>query len=126
MGSKHLDELGRAAIAFHRERCEALLTAIDKHLAGLATPTRPRGGAHLWLELADRLDERDLYAEARRQGVTFLPGAAMTPGRPRSTCMRLSYCYLSPEQLAEGVRRLGVAIRAQRRARAPREAAPVA
>jgi 2-aminoadipate transaminase len=114
------------AISFHRERCDALLVAVDSHLAGVATPTRPRGGAHLWLELADRLDERDLYAEARRQGVTFLPGAAMIPGRPRSTCMRLSYCYLSPEQLAEGVRRLGVAIRAQRRARTPREAAPVA
>jgi DNA-binding transcriptional MocR family regulator len=114
------------AIAFHRERCEALLGAVDKHLAGLVTSSQPLGGAHLWLELADRLDERDLYDEARRQGVTFLAGAAMLPGRPRSTCMRISYCYLDPDQLVEGARRLGIAIRAMRRARAPREAAPIA
>jgi DNA-binding transcriptional MocR family regulator len=50
----------------------------------------------------------------------------MIVGRPRSTCMRLSYCYLDPDELAEGARRLGVAIRAMGRARAPREAAPVA
>jgi DNA-binding transcriptional MocR family regulator len=120
------EALLESAIEFHRERCEVLLGAVDKHLAGLATSTRPRGGAHLWLELADRLDERDLYAEARRRGVTFLPGAAMIAGRPRSTAMRLSYCYLDPEQLAEGARRLGVAIRAMRRARPAREAAPIA
>jgi 2-aminoadipate transaminase len=120
------DEHLEGAIAFHRERCEALLGAVDKHLEGLATCTRPSGGAHLWLELADRLDERDLYAEAHRQGVTFLPGTAMVPGRPRSTRIRISYCYLDPDQLAEGARRLGVAIRAMRRARAPREAAPIA
>lgn len=120
------DALLERAIAFHRERCEVLLGAVDKHLDGLATSSRPRGGAHLWLELADRLDERDLYAEARRQGVTFLPGAAMIPGRPRSTCMRISYCYLPPVQLVEGARRLGTAIRAIRRTRAPREAAPIA
>jgi 2-aminoadipate transaminase len=114
------------AVKFHRERCEALLAAVGKHLDGLAIATRPRGGAHMWLELADRLDERELYAEARRQGVTFLPGGAMMPERPRSTALRLSYCFLEPDQLAEGARRLAVAIRAVRRARAPREAAPIA
>jgi 2-aminoadipate transaminase len=113
-------------VRFHRERCEALLGAIDKHLGGLATTTRPLGGAHLWVELANPLDERDLYAEARRQGVTFLPGGAMMPDRPRGTGLRLSFCYLPPERLEEGVRRLGVAIRSQSRARAPREAAPIA
>jgi DNA-binding transcriptional MocR family regulator len=118
--------LVEGAIRFHQERCEALLGAVDKHLRGLATSTRPRGGAHMWLELGDRLDERDLYAEARRHGVTFLPGAAMVPQRPRTTCMRLSYCYLSPEQLDEGVRRLAAAIRSVRRARPAREAAPIA
>jgi DNA-binding transcriptional MocR family regulator len=34
------------AVAFHQERCEVLLDAVDKHLAGLATSTRPGGGAH--------------------------------------------------------------------------------
>jgi DNA-binding transcriptional MocR family regulator len=114
------------AVEFHRERCEALLDAVGKHLDGLAVATRPRGGAHMWLELAHRLDERELYAEARRQGVTFLPGGAMMPERPRSTAMRLSYCFLESDQLAEGARRLAVAIRALRRVRAPREAAPIA
>jgi DNA-binding transcriptional MocR family regulator len=119
------ESLGQA-VAFHRERCEALLAAIDKHLTGLATAVRPLGGAHVWVELVQPSDERDLYAEARRQGVTFVPGGAMMPDRPRSTCLRLSFGYLPPEQIAEGVRRLGAAIRTVGRARAPRQAAPIA
>jgi DNA-binding transcriptional MocR family regulator len=39
--------------------------------------------------------------------------------------MRLSFSYLDPEQLREGVRRLAVAIRAVRRAARPREALPI-
>jgi 2-aminoadipate transaminase len=120
------EESLEATVRFHREGCEALLAAIDKHLRGVATTTRPRGGAHVWVELASPLDERDLYAEGRRQGVTFLPGGAMMPDRPRSTGLRLSFCFLPPDRLAEGVRRLGVAIRAQSRPRVHREAAPIA
>ena len=79
----------------------------------------------MWLALGQGLDERDLYEEAVSQGVAFLPGGAAMPERPRETFMRLSFSYLDPDELREGVRRLAVAIRAVRRAARPREALPI-
>jgi DNA-binding transcriptional MocR family regulator len=113
---------------FHRLRRAALGEAIDRQLAGLATPLHePLGGAHFWLRLDEPLDERALYAEAIRNGVNFMPGSAATPEPPFETHIRLSFSYLEPEQLREGVRRLGVAIRALRRreAAAPAGALPI-
>jgi 2-aminoadipate transaminase len=112
------------SIAFYRERCEALVGAVQTHLERAATHVPPLGGGHLWLTFRDRLDERDLYDEAVRQGVTFLPGGAMMAERPRATHIRLSFGYLEPEELAEGVRRLAVAVRAVR-PRPRREALPI-
>jgi 2-aminoadipate transaminase len=119
------DEHLPGAIEFHRERRDTLLAALEEHLEGLATWERPLGGAHTWLALRDPLDERDLYAEAVRQGTTFLPGGAAMVERPRGTFMRVSYAYLAPDELREGIRRLAVAIRAVRGSARPREALPI-
>jgi DNA-binding transcriptional MocR family regulator len=119
----YAEQLDRA-IPFYRERHDALLAAVARHLGPAATVARPLGGGHLWLTFRDALDERDLYDEAVRQGVTFLPGGAMMAERPRATQIRLSFGYLDPDELDEGVRRLAVAVRAVR-PRPRREALPV-
>jgi 2-aminoadipate transaminase len=118
----------RRAIGFHRVRRDAMLEAIDEFLEGVAAPVhRPLGGGHVWVGLHEPLEERRLYAEAVRHGVNFMPAGASMPERPTETLMRLSYSYLDPAQLREGVRRLGGAIRALRRAERPaRQALPIA
>ncbi len=121
----YAEQLQRA-IPFYRERCEVLMEAVDQQLGGIARAQRPLGGGHLWLTLPDAVDERDLYEEACRQGVSFLPGAAMMPERPRGVYGRLSFGYLDPPELREGVKRLAAAIRAVGRASRQREALPVA
>jgi 2-aminoadipate transaminase len=120
----HYESQIERAISFYRERCDALLGAVESHLERVATFVRPLGGGHLWLTFHDPLDERDLYDEAVRQGVTFLPGGAMMAERPRATHIRLSFGYLDPDELREGVRRLAVAVRAVR-PRPRREALPI-
>ena len=105
---------------------EALHSAVEEHLAGVATTHRPLGGGHLWLTLSERIDERDLYEEAVRHGVSFLPGGAMMAERPRRAHARLSFGYVDPPELREGVKRLAAAVRAVGRAGRQREALPVA
>ena len=112
---------------FYRERRDALIDATDKHLSGLATivSEKPQGG-HLWLTLDLPLDESELMTEAVRNGVTFVPGAAMMPDATQLTHMRLSYGFLDPEQLAEGTKRLGRAIRSLAKRPRVSEALPIA
>ena len=115
------------ARAFYRERRDVLVEATQKHLKGIATiATEAPQGGHLWLTLDLPLDESELMTEAVRNGVTFVPGAAMLPEASHLTHMRLSYGFLDPDQLVEGTRRLGRAIRSL--AKRPRlsEALPIA
>ncbi|HEV3230113.1 MAG TPA: hypothetical protein VGY97_11600, partial [Solirubrobacteraceae bacterium] len=69
------------------------------------------GGANVWLTLNDATDERQLYTEAIRAGVSFTPGSTALVERPGATHMRLSFTWVKPEQLEEGVRRLAGVVR---------------
>jgi DNA-binding transcriptional MocR family regulator len=100
---------------FYRERRDALLAALERHLPGEYHVDVPHGGHHLWVTLRRPLDERALYAEAARYGVAFTPGGAVTAERRSQTSFRLSFSMVEPEALDEGVRRLARAIREVRR-----------
>jgi DNA-binding transcriptional MocR family regulator len=114
------------ARAFYRERRDVLMEALDAELGSLATLSEPRGGGHVWVTLDPLLDEGDLTAQAVRSGVSFVPGAAMMPERPLRTMLRVSFCWLPPEDLTEGARRLGRAVRATMRRPQARTALPIA
>jgi 2-aminoadipate transaminase len=115
----------KGTMPFYRERRDALLAALERHLAGEYRAIPPAGGHHLWVTLTRQLDERALYAEAARGGVTFIPGGAITAERRSQTSLRLSFSLLDPEQLDEAVRRLARAIRQVRRHARHAVAAPM-
>jgi DNA-binding transcriptional MocR family regulator len=102
-------------LPFYRERRDALLESLDRHLDGEYTAPKPIGGHHVWVTLNRPINERDLYAEAARHGVTFTPGGATTVERHSQTSLRLSFSLLDPPELDEGVRRLARAMRQVRR-----------
>jgi DNA-binding transcriptional MocR family regulator len=103
------------SIPFYRERRDALLDALARHMAGEYRAAVPRGGHHVWVTLDRPLEERDLYREAARMGVSFTPGGAVTAERHSQTQLRLSFPLLDPDGLDEAVRRLARAIREVRR-----------
>jgi DNA-binding transcriptional MocR family regulator len=112
-------------IPFYRDRRDALVAALERHMPGEYHADPPEGGHHLWVTLKRPLDERALYAEAARGGVMFTPGGAVTAERRSQTSFRLSFSLLDPEQLDEGVRRLARAIREVRRRTRHSVAAPI-
>jgi DNA-binding transcriptional MocR family regulator len=110
---------------FYRERRDALLAALDRHLPGEYQADRPEGGHHIWMTLVRPLDERALYTEAARHGVAFTPGGAVTAERRTQTSLRLSFSLLDPPELDEGVKRLARAMREVRRRSRHAVAAPM-
>ena len=103
------------SIAFYRERRDALMDALERHLFGEYKAERPNGGHHVWVQLLRPVEERALYREAVRHGMTFTPGSTVTVERLHQTHLRLSFSLLDPPELDEGVRRLARAIRELRR-----------
>jgi 2-aminoadipate transaminase len=113
------------ARAFYRERLAALQEAIHRHLGSIANYVEPLGGGHLWVGLDVTADERELADEAVRHGVAYVPGAALHVDEDPEVHVRLSFGYVEPNEIDEGIRRLAAAIASLRARPARREAAPV-
>lgn len=112
-------------LPYYRERRDAMMAALERHLAGEYDAEVPRGGHHVWITLRRPVEERTLYSEAVRHGVSFTPGGAMSAERRQRTSLRLSFSLVEPEELEEGVRRLARALRQVRRRDRTALAAPL-
>lgn len=105
-------------------RAEAMMSSIHQRLGDEVWVTEPLGGHHVWITFRRHLDERQLVAEAMRQGVSFTPGGATTVDGDGLSGLRLSFALLDEERIGEGVRRLAVAVRAARRSGSGARVAP--
>jgi len=109
------DGLLESSSRFYRDRRDAMMESLDRHLAGEYRAAAPKGGHHIWVTLNRPVDERAFYAEAVRHGVTYVPGATVVPDRPTETNLRLSFSLGDPATNDEGVRRIARALREMRR-----------
>jgi DNA-binding transcriptional MocR family regulator len=94
----------------YRERRDVMLRAIEEHFPEDAHFTRPAGGLFVWAELPPNIDTRELLLAAVKERVAFVPGQGFHPDGSGTNTMRLNFSNVPPDQLREGIRRLGQAI----------------
>jgi DNA-binding transcriptional MocR family regulator len=76
----------------------------------------PKGGYFIWIEILyiTEIDCRKIFEEFKRQKVVVLEGRpfynAYEKLISRPQCFRLSYSYLSRENIAEGIKRIATII----------------
>lgn len=99
----HLGNLRRV----YGERCDAMLSALDRHLPAGTRWTRPEGGLFIWAELPSGLRADELFHDALREKVAFVPGNAFFPDTPKFETLRLNYSNRPPALIEEGMARLG-------------------
>lgn len=99
----HLAVIRRA----YGQRCMTMLDALDRHFPPGARWTRPDGGLFVWAELPEGISADDLFADALREKVAFVPGSAFFAGAPKRQFLRLNYSNRPPELIEEGILRLG-------------------
>jgi 2-aminoadipate transaminase len=96
-----------------RERRDAMVAALDQMPEGTDC-TPPEGGFFIWMTLPDGLSADALFDEAAAAGVAYVKGSDCylpdTPGAERS--LRLAYSGVSPDEITEGMARLGGVFRA--------------
>jgi 2-aminoadipate transaminase len=100
----HLDEQVQRSRSLYRSRCAALLAALDTHLEGRASWTRPRGGFFTWLDVG--ADAVDLAQRALAAGVGVVPGPPFFPDGSGSSYVRLAFSSAAEDEMDEGIRRL--------------------
>jgi 2-aminoadipate transaminase len=99
----HLTVLRRV----YGERCDAMLGALDRHLPAGTRWTTPDGGLFVWAELPHGLRADDIFADALREKVAFVPGSAFYPDAPHYETLRLNYSNRPADLIEEGIARLG-------------------
>jgi 2-aminoadipate transaminase len=94
----------------YRDRRDAMLVGLAQHLPPGCQWTRPAGGFYVWLTVPEGLDTKAMLPRAVTQRVAYVPGTAFYADGLGSRQMRLSFCYPTPERIAEGVRRLATVL----------------
>lgn len=94
----------------YRDKCNLMLSELDKHIGDKAVYTRPEGGLFIWLTVKGA-DGDELAKRAIANKVAVVTGTSFNPiqGGP-SDSVRLNYSTPSDEQIVEGVKRLAAVL----------------
>lgn len=96
----------------YRERRDALIDALEHYLPDL-TWTNPNGGFYVWVTLPEGLDAKAMLPRAVKELVAYTPGTAFFADGAGRANLRLSYCYPTPAEIREGIRRLASVVRGE-------------
>ena len=99
--------------ALYKAQCEAMLVALDTHLAGTGVQwNTPDGGMFLWVKLPQGMDATDLLPQAVERNVAYVPGAAFYSGPAKCNTLRLSFVTASVDQIHTGIAALAGVLKA--------------
>lgn len=89
----------------YKERHEAMVSALAEFLP-TCTFNDPTGGFYIWLKLPDGVNSKEIQEEALAAGVAYVPGRGFYATGEGDEFIRLSFCYPTPEEIREGIKRL--------------------
>ena len=101
----------RKFVKTYDKRRKAMLAACEEYFPPEVSYTHPEGGFFVWVTLPPYVDTNSMLAEALEHGVIYTPGDGFYPdGKQGRNCMRIAFCYESPENIVEAIRRLAEVI----------------
>ncbi|HSL44281.1 MAG TPA: PLP-dependent aminotransferase family protein [Anaerolineales bacterium] len=101
--------LRRSCQIFHKRR-DAMVSAIERYLPSEVCFDPPQGGLFIWLQLPENLSSDNLLLLAYEEGVAFAPGNSFfSEGLDGKNWLRLNFVAQPPDQIEEGIKRLGKA-----------------
>ena len=101
----------RRSCQIFRKRRDAMLLAIQRYLPAGVQCDPPQGGLFIWLQLPANLTSEKLLPLAWEEGVDFAPGKSFFPDQSGGeNWLRLNFVAQAPDQIEEGIKRLGKAV----------------
>jgi 2-aminoadipate transaminase len=94
--------------AYYRDKLAIFLKTMQTYFPedmGV-TWTKPEGGLFLWATVPEGIDTLELFYEAIKFKVAFVPGEVFYGENPAKNHMRINFSYPSKNQLVEAVSRL--------------------
>jgi 2-aminoadipate transaminase len=88
-----------------------MIRMIEVHCPAEIRFTRPEGGMFLWVTLPAGISSMELFDQAVRQNVVFVPGHPFYVDGGGDRTLRLNFSNTDPAMIEEGIRRLGEAMK---------------
>jgi GntR family transcriptional regulator/MocR family aminotransferase len=108
--SGHFDHHLAGVRRAYSERRDAMLAAMARHFPAGAAWNTPQGGMYIWVDMPPHgPSATDLYLAAIQYNAAFAIGSVFSAGGLFSHAMRLNFVAHPPDQIDEGIRRLGKA-----------------
>ncbi|MFJ8308850.1 MULTISPECIES: PLP-dependent aminotransferase family protein [unclassified Streptomyces] len=111
LADRDLDAHVARVRAAYGERRDAMLAGLAEALPEGSTWNRPEGGMFLWARLPDGSDATALLHKVVEHDVAYVPGAPFFAGAPDAAALRLCFVTSSPDEIREGLARLGRALK---------------
>jgi DNA-binding transcriptional MocR family regulator len=96
--------------ALYAPRLQACLDELDRYLPD-AQPTRPEGGFFLSVTFPEGVDIAKVREKAKARSLNLASGEAFFPSGGGDRFLRLPYCALTADEIAEGIKRLAETVR---------------
>ncbi|MGC0338830.1 PLP-dependent aminotransferase family protein [Streptomyces sp. SLBN-8D4] len=107
LADRDLDAHVRRVAGVYGGRRDAMLAGLAEALPEGSTWTRPEGGMFLWARLPSSYDTTALLPQVVARDVAYVPGAPFYAGEPDRSTLRLCFVTQTPQEIGEGLRRLG-------------------
>lgn len=98
----HLSEIR----ALYGAKQAMMLRAIDQYFPQGITVYPSEGGMFLWVVLPETLSSMDLFYEAVKEKVVFVPGNPFYVNKKNVNALRLNFTNASEQDIDEGIKRL--------------------
>lgn len=92
------------------QRKKLMEEGMKKYFPEGVTYTHPEGGMFLWVTVPGVEDTTELFETCLKQKVAFVPGEPFYAAKPEPGHLRLNYSNMKPDQIEEGLKRLGKAL----------------
>jgi 2-aminoadipate transaminase len=92
---------------YYRGKAALMYETATRYMPEGTRVIRPEGGMFLWAELPEQLNATELFSEAVRNKVAYVPGTHFYPDGGHHNTLRLNFTMVSEEKIEKGMKVLG-------------------
>jgi 2-aminoadipate transaminase len=96
--------------ATYKKQRDLMVEMMERYFPAEVKFTRPEGGMFLWVTLPEGISALELFEEALREKVAFVPGVAFFTDGGGKNSLRLNFSNSDEPRIETGVKRLGKVI----------------
>ncbi len=107
----HFDDHIKKIREIYKKKRDVMLKSLDEYFPDECSWTKPDGGLFLWAKMPEYINTKNMVADAIKQRVAYVNGAAFFVDGSGTNTMRLCFSYASEDKIREGIKRLGRVIK---------------